>query len=356
MRDLLVAGGGPIGLATALYAARAGLDVEVREPRPGVIDKACGEGLMPSAVADLAALGVTPEGRQIDGIRYVDGQRRTEARFRAGPGLGVRRTTLHRAMRDAVAEAAIPTLEAAVRRVVDHGDHLVVDGEPARYLIAADGLHSPVRRLMGLDAPPTSYRRYGLRCHAELTPWTRFVEVHWARSGEAYVTPVGDGLVGVALLSAQRRPFADLIGDFPTLVERLAGQPVSRARGAGPLRQRARRHVSGRVLLVGDAAGYVDALTGEGIALGLAQARAAVSAVVSENPERYEADWRWLTRRHDLLTRGLLTATRVPAVRLRIVALADRLPRVFETAVDQLARPPGSGDQRTPGPRHAPAR
>jgi flavin-dependent dehydrogenase len=353
MRDLVVAGGGPIGLATALYAARAGLDVAVCEPRPGVIDKACGEGLMPSAVADLTALGVALEGHRIDGIRYVDGQRRSEARFRAGPGLGVRRTTLHGALRDEVAQAAIPTIEAAVRHVVDHGDHLVVDGEPARFLIAADGLHSPVRRLMGLHGAPTSYRRYGLRFHAELAPWSTFVEVHWAGSGEAYVTPVGDGLVGVALLSAQRRPFADLIGDFPTLVERLADQPVSRVRGAGPLRQRARRHVSGRVLLVGDAAGYVDALTGEGIALGLAQARAAVSAVVSQNPARYEADWRRLTRRHDLLTHGLLTATRAPALRARIVALADRLPRVFDTAVNQLARPPGPGDERMPGPRHA---
>ena len=58
MRDLLVAGGGPVGLATALYAARAGLDVAVVEPRDGAIDKACGEGLMPGAVAALADLGV----------------------------------------------------------------------------------------------------------------------------------------------------------------------------------------------------------------------------------------------------------------------------------------------------------
>ena len=58
MRDLLVAGGGPVGLATALYAARAGLDVTVREPRAGVIDKACGEGLMPGALAALRDLGV----------------------------------------------------------------------------------------------------------------------------------------------------------------------------------------------------------------------------------------------------------------------------------------------------------
>ena len=59
MRDLVVAGGGPLGLATALYAVRAGLDVAVREPSQVVIDKGCGEGLMPAAVAELQRLGVS---------------------------------------------------------------------------------------------------------------------------------------------------------------------------------------------------------------------------------------------------------------------------------------------------------
>ena len=73
------------------------------------------------------------------------------------------------------------------------------------------------------------------------------------------------------------------------LAERLAGAPWQRVRGAGPLRQRSRRRSSGRVLLVGDAAGYVDALTGEGIALGLAQARAAVAGDRgTAAPEDYE--------------------------------------------------------------------
>ena len=95
----------------------------------------------------------------------------------------------------------------------------------------------------------------------------------------------------------------------------------------------------GRVLLVGDAAGYVDALTGEGIAVGIAQARAAVAAVAAGDPARYARDWRRVTRRHDLLTRGLVAATRHPALRRRIVPAAAALPGVFGAAVNQLARP-----------------
>lgn len=339
MRDLLVAGGGPIGLATGLYAARAGLDVGIREPRPGVIDKACGEGLMPGAVAALRDLDVALDGHPIAGIRYLDGARSAEARFHHGGGLGVRRTVLHGALRARVADAGLDVDHRRVREVVDRGDHLLVDGEPTRYLVAADGLHSPVRRMLGLAGPPTRTRRYGLRCHVAVEPWTPFVEVHWAAAAEAYVTPVADDQIGVAVLSAGRRPLPAQLEDFPLLAAHIGGRVASRPLGAGPLRQRSRRRVAGRVLFVGDAAGYVDALTGEGIALGLAQARAAVAAVVDGQPQRYEREWQRLGRRHDLLTRGLVAATSVPPVRRRIVHAAASMPALFGAAVDQLARP-----------------
>ncbi len=339
MRDLVVAGGGPVGLAVALHAARAGLDVVVREPRDGVIDKACGEGLMPGAVAALEALGVRPAGRELAGIRYVDGARRVDATFRRGPGRGVRRTVLHEALRDAVRAAGVQVEQRPVTSVEQRADRVLVDGDPAAYLVAADGLHSPLRRRLGLAAEPARVRRHGLRTHVSTTPWTSYVEVHWAPTAEAYVTPVADDLVGVAVLTDRREPLDVLLADFPALADRLGGRPLSRVRGAGPLRQRSRARVQGRVLLVGDAAGYVDALTGEGIVMGLAQARAAVAAVVAGRPAGYERDWRRITWRSSLLTAGLLTATRHPALRARLVPAAVRLPRVFEAAVDQLARP-----------------
>ena len=113
---------------------------------------------------------------------------------------------------------------------------------------------------------------------------------------------------------------------------------MSRALGAGPLRQRSSRRVAGRVLLVGDASGYVDALTGEGIALGLAQASAAVRAIVSGRPEDYESSWRQVSRRYQLLTHALLGATRLQPARRALVPVAAALPPAFAAVVNQLAR------------------
>ena len=341
--DLVVAGGGPVGLAAALHAHRAGLSVVVREPRTGPIDKACGEGLMPGAVAELAALGVHPRGRELSGIRYLDGSLGgpgAAARFSRGPGRGVRRTVLHDALAEQVAAAGISIEPRPVARVEDGGDHVLVDGEPARHLVAADGLHSPVRRLMGLDAPVSGRRRFGLRCHVQQAPWTSYVEVHWSPRAEAYVTPVDDDLVGVAVLGDAGSRFEDLLDDFPLLQQRLTG-PRTRVMGAGPLRQRARSRSAGRVLLVGDAGGYVDALTGEGIALGLAQARVALACIAQGRTDRYDRLARRLGARHELLTHTLLRATTHASVRRRLVPAAATLPWLFDTAVNQLARPVG---------------
>jgi flavin-dependent dehydrogenase len=336
-RDLLIAGGGPTGLATALYAVRAGLDVTVREPRVGTIDKACGEGLMPGALARLLDLGVDPAGQDLAGIRYVAEAGSAETPFRAGHGRGVRRTTLHAALREACLEAGVTMEPVAVSTVRPGPDHVLVDGDQFRYVVAADGLHSHVRRMVGLDAPPVRLRRWGLRRHFTVQPWTAFVEVHWSPLAEAYVTPVGPKEVGVAMLSSVRRRYEDHLADFASLRDRLAEVPAGPVRGSGPLRQRSCARTAGRVLLVGDAAGYVDALTGEGIALGLAQGALAVAAIAKGDPQEYEREWPALTRRYRWLTQGLVQATRLSPVRASLVPIAERLPRLFDACVHAAA-------------------
>jgi 2-polyprenyl-6-methoxyphenol hydroxylase-like FAD-dependent oxidoreductase len=156
--DVLVVGGGPAGLATAINCAQAGLSVNVAEPRTGPIDKACGEGLMPSAVTRLAAIGVRPDGHPLRGIRYLDSRHRADAPFRRGPGLGVRRTTLHAALAARAAELAIPVLPVRVAGFTQHNSGVTAAGIEARYLVAADGLHSAIRRACALDPTPARHR------------------------------------------------------------------------------------------------------------------------------------------------------------------------------------------------------
>jgi flavin-dependent dehydrogenase len=96
-----------------------------------------------------------------------------------------------------------------------------------------------------------------------------------------------------------------------------------------------RRRVApgGRVLLVGDASGYVDALTGEGLSVGLAQARALAACLAAGRPQDYERRWRRVSRRSNLLTAALLAARRNPLLGPRIVPAARALPAVFGGAV-----------------------
>jgi flavin-dependent dehydrogenase len=335
--DVLVAGGGPAGLATAIHAALAGMEAVVVEPRPAPVDKACGEGLMPTGVTALRSLGVRVEGRPLRGIRYVDERHRVEAAFRDGHGLGVRRTSLHAALAERAADVGVKVVHGRVSGVRQHADSVEAAGMRARWLVAADGLHSPLRGLLGLELPSRAPRRYGLRRHYQVAPWADFVEVHWAARGEAYVTPVGEDLVGVAVLSSERRGYDEHLAGFPAILARLEGPAATTVRGAGPLRQRVRARVAGRVLLVGDAAGYMDALTGEGVSLGLLSARALVGCLRAGRPEAYERAWRRLSLRHRVLTGALLAARGAPGSAQLIVPAARRLPAVFAATVNALA-------------------
>ncbi|MFC4855806.1 NAD(P)/FAD-dependent oxidoreductase [Actinophytocola glycyrrhizae] len=343
LHDVVVVGGGPAGLAVALGCARAGMDVVVCERRAGVIDKACGEGLMPGAVRALAALGIDPPGHPIEGITYRQGTTVAHAAFRTDPGRGVRRTVLHDALRAEVDRQGVPVLPATVTDLAQHSDHVRTGRLRARYLVAADGLHSTVRELAGLAKTGTARSangpRWGLRRHYAIAPFTDTVEVTWAARSEAYVTPVGPETVGVAILSSVRGGFSEQLAAFPDLAARIAeAEPVTPVRGAGPLRQRTASRVAGRVLFVGDAAGYVDALTGEGLALSLTTAAELVRCLAAGRPADYERAWKRTSRRSRWLTEALLWTRGRPALAPRIVPVAARAPRLFSVVVDQLAR------------------
>jgi flavin-dependent dehydrogenase len=337
--QVLIAGGGPVGLAASIEARLAGLDVTVAEPRDGPIDKACGEGLMPGALPELARLGVDPAGMPIAGIAYSDGRRRVEHRFDGGPGRGVRRTELHRALRARADDLGVRFHEGRIDAVHQRAGFVEAVGLRADWLLGADGLHSAVAREVGLALPtPRARRRFGQRRHYAIAPWSEFVEVLWTPAGEIYLTPVGDDTVGVALLARRGEHFDDALAASPELAARLRGAaPASDLRGAGPLRQRTKGRVAGRVLLVGDASGYVDALTGEGLRIGFAQARAAVAALVHGDPNAYEAAWERETRDFRRLTGGLVRLAASP-LRGAVVPVASRLPGVFAGAVERLAR------------------
>jgi flavin-dependent dehydrogenase len=170
------------------------------------------------------------------------------------------------------------------------------------------------------------------------------VEVHFGAGAEAYVWPAGPSRVGVAFLhepgvSGDPR---HLLESFPAVAARVAGaEDASAPRGAGPFDQSARARVADRLVLLGDAAGYVDAITGEGLSLSFACAEALAGLLpaalargaTAASLAPYEAAWRRRFRPYAAWTRLLLALSRRDAVRRSVLALAAASPAPFERLV-----------------------
>lgn len=362
--DLLIVGAGPAGLATAIYARRAGLSVTLVDKRRPPIDKACGEGLMPTGVALLTELGIhlpATASHPFVGIRYIDGERVAEGYF-PSPGMGLRRTVLSEALTARAAALGADLRHACtVSGFAKTATGVRVDTSSgplsARWLIGADGLHSAIRAQAGLARPWSGRRRFGVRQHFRIQPWSPFVEVYWVDGAEAYVTPVGPDEVGVAFLwDGAGGSVATLLQRFAPLAARLAGTtPTSSSRGAGPFRQGCARRYTDNIALVGDAAGYLDALTGEGVSLGFCSAQALVQVIARGAPlQDYERAYRRLSRAYYRSTEMVLWMGQRPPVRRAVIALLARHPRIFSRILALHGTPPTARPPLSPGsPRTA---
>jgi flavin-dependent dehydrogenase len=361
--DTLIVGGGPAGLAAALALRRRGVKVTVADARRPPIDKACGEGIMPDSLRDLAALGVelTPEdGVPFRGIRFVHhgsdpygSDSRTmqiravataefpqDERFRTNAGVGLSRLRLHARLVRAAEEAGVELRWQTQVQLKSDG-RVVAGGCDARFgwLIGADGQSSQVRAWAGLGAGRILTRRFGFRQHFRVKPWSPYVEVHWGRLGQGYVTPVAEDEVCLAVMTRHSRVrLSALLEDLPILCERLTRksevlpQVLDWERGALTTTRRLKRVAHGRVALVGDASGSVDAITGEGMGMGFRQGLLLADCIGDWNlggMERYNRLHPEILRLSQTMARIMLLMDRWEDLRDRAISAFAGRPELF---------------------------
>ena len=357
MRDVVVVGGSLAGASTAIQLARRGVSVELIERSAGPRRKACGEGLFSrgaEVLEELAVLDqVLKQGRVLESLRVEIGDASVEAPLPSEkqPCIGARREVLDSALLD---QAALCGVE--VRRGVNATDLLsggrgyrgvLTDlGEvEARVVVVADGLRSRLRRVAELDAPVKT-QRYGVSARYELSmPVEPRVLIRMQPGREIYVTPVGERTVNVALLTSKRGA-AELSGDLARAFEaavredgavsadaRLVEQPIA----AGPFPAMAKRAWRDNLLLAGDAAGFFDGISGEGMSLALVSSKAAAEAVMrfletddSAGFGEYERERRRLERNSTMLARISLLLASHPALGRRAIANLGKHPSTFE--------------------------
>ena len=366
--EVLVVGAGPAGSALAAALAREGRSVVLveaqRHPRP----KACAEYASPRILEELRRIGIEEaawqaDARSLRGMRVIRGDDAVEVTYRDRAGRrhawGLDRERFDAALARHAAGSGADVHERTRFEDVAWSDGRVSgawvrgpDGRRRRlrtvWVVGADGARSRVARAVGVERPVVLPRRLGLLAHvAGVREPADGGEMHVGRGFYVGLAPLRDGLVNVGMalpLTAARSDaesrFEAAIRALPAVAARLAGaERVTPIRGAAPIGHRVSAAAGPGWMLVGDAAGFVDPFTGEGIHRALRSARAAAEALLHDDgaaDRRYRDARRRAFDAKSTLTwtiQGMLAAGPVMGYALRRLEARPHLARILGDAL-----------------------